>query len=31
MVEIAIGYYGDLFSTSNPVEFSELLLAVNLK
>ena len=31
MVEIAIGYYGDLFSTSNPVEFSELLLAVKPK
>ena len=31
MVEIAIGYYGDLFSTSNPVEFSELLLAMKPK
>ena len=31
MVEIAIGYYGDLFSTSNSVEFSELLLAVKPK
>ena len=31
MVEISIGYYGDLFSTSNPMEFSELLLAVKPK
>lgn len=31
MAEIAIGYYGDLFSTSNSVEFSELLLAVKPK
>ena len=31
MAEIAIGYFGDLFSTSNPVEFSELLLAMKPK
>ena len=31
MEEIAIGYYGDIFSTSNPVEFSDLLLAVQPK
>ena len=29
--EIAIGYFGDLFSTSNPVDFSDLLLAVQPK
>jgi len=29
--EMAIGYYGDLFSTSNQVEFSDLLLAVQPK
>ena len=31
MKEIAIGYFGDLFSTSNPVDFSYLLLAVQPK
>ena len=31
MEEITIGYFGDLFSTSNPVEFSDLLLAVQPK
>ena len=31
MMEIAIGNYGDLFFTSNPVEFSELLLVVKPK
>ena len=31
MGEIAIGYFGVLFSTSNPVEFSYLLLAVQPK
>ena len=31
MAEIAIGYFGDLFSTSNLVEFSELLLAMKPK
>ena len=31
MEEIAIGYFGDLFSTSNPVDFSDLLLAVQPK
>ena len=29
--EIAIGYFGDLFSTSNPVDFSDLLLAMQPK
>ena len=28
MEEIAIGYFGDLFSTSNLIDFSDLLLAV---
>ena len=31
MEEITIGYFGDLFSTSNPVDFSNLLLAVQPK
>ena len=31
MEEIAIGYFGDLFSTSNPIDFSNLLLAVQPK
>ncbi|XP_075654781.1 uncharacterized protein LOC142624945 [Castanea sativa] len=31
MEEIAIGYFGDLFSTSNPRDFSDLLLAVQPK
>ena len=31
MREIAIGYFGDLFSTSNPMEFFDLLLAVQPK
>ena len=31
MREIAIGYFGDLFSTSNPVEYFDLLLAVQPK
>ena len=31
MEKIAIGYFGDLFSTSNPLEFYDLLLAVQPK
>ena len=31
MEEITIGYFGDLFSTSNPADFSNLLLAVQPK
>ena len=31
MEKIAIGYFGDLFSTSNPLKFYDLLLAVQPK
>ena len=31
MEKIAIGYFRDLFSTSNLVDFSDLLLACNLR
>ena len=31
MEEIAIRYFGDLFSTSNPIDFSDLLLTMQPK